>query len=75
MSMITVWSLLHARNRVDVHCHNVLSEFSASLEQHNATLTASRVMENDHDKHDFSLWHSRITGYLRFAADLSVYIL
>lgn len=30
--------ILHAQNVIDIHCHNVLPEFRALLEQHNAAL-------------------------------------
>ncbi len=38
LCMMIFHGILHAQNVIDIHCHNVLPEFRALLEQHNAAL-------------------------------------
>ena len=38
LCMMMFHEILHAQSVIDIHCHNVLPEFRALLEQHDAAL-------------------------------------
>ena len=38
LSMMMFYGISYAQNVIDIHCHNVLSEFRALLDRHDASL-------------------------------------